>query len=394
MDWKPRRRPPLSLIAAALAGQAVITAAVIAVLSMINAPGAPPSAGPRSAAPAPAGTRQLPREALPRYYAALTGAPASRLHATDIIIRDTVSGTALATVRPPAPYPAFTMVAATASASAWVVAASQATAPPQGLGSASGFLGSGQTRLYLLAFSPVTRSTRLGPLPVPAMNGPDIWGAALSPDGRQLAVAVQPTESVHQVRVYALARAAAGAAQPGGRLRATWTATGRGPFAFGEQSLNPQTLSWSADDRTVAFNWQGPQAGLRLLDTRGAGGSLIAASRLAVAVPGRDVACLGALVLTSDGHSVLCAGVENGTARGGQAATDIAWFSAATGRLASQLIQPRAPVGATLLWVSPAGTVIVAGQWQAGGRLAAMSVIGPGYTRAIPLPPAAGQVAW
>src|SRR5438309_700202 len=119
MDWKPRLRPPLSLIAAALFGQAVITAAVVAVLTMVNAPGAPP----------PAGVRQLPREAVPRYYAALTGSPASRLQATDIIIRDTVSGTALATVRPPAPYPAFTMVAATASASAWIVAASLITAP-------------------------------------------------------------------------------------------------------------------------------------------------------------------------------------------------------------------------------------------------------------------------
>jgi hypothetical protein len=401
-----------SVIIAALAGQAVIAAGVLAVLAVLNGPGHSRSAAPRPVVSAPAVTRG-PGEAVPAYYAALARVPATGLHAAGITIRQTLSGKVLAAVRPPAPYATFSMVAATSSATTWIVAASRQSAGYQGVPAASGVLGAGPTQLYLLAFSPVTRTTRIVALPVPAMPALAIWGAALSPDGRRLAVAVVPVERVHQVRVYALGRAAAAGGLPtGGRQTGAWTAVTRLPslFAFGNQPLGPQALSWAADNRTLAFNWQGPGlsdpglslGGLRLLDTRGQGGPLLAGSRRAVRVPSPGFACLGALVLTSNAQAAFCNGVKNGSASGGHAVSAIAQFSAVTGKQA-RLLAPvqdnhaAIPPYACLQWASPDGSIIVAGRWQSDGRtshLAAISAIGPGYTRPIPPASDAGQVAW
>jgi hypothetical protein len=412
MDRKPRRRPVPSLIIAALAGQAVIAAGVLAVLAVLNGPGPSRSAAPLPAVSAPA-VAQGPGEAVPAYYAALARVPASGLHAAGITIRETMSGKVVAAVQPPAPYATFSMVAAASSASTWIVAASRQSARYGALPAASRVLGAGPTQLYLLAFSPVTRTTRIAALPVPAMPALAIWGAALSPDGSRLAVAIVPEERVHQIRVYALARAAAAGGLPsGGTLQGTWTADTRMPslFAFGDQPLGPQALSWAADDRTLAFNWQGPGlqgpglslGGLRLLDTGGTGGPLLAGSRRAVRVPFPGFTCLGALVMTSNGQAVFCNGVKNGDPPDGHPVSAIAQFSAATGKQVRQL----APVQdahavirplASLQWASPDGSVVVAGRWQSDGRtrqLSAILAIGPGYTRPIPPPPDAGQVAW
>jgi hypothetical protein len=412
MDRKSRRRPVLSLIVAALAGQAVIAAGVLAVLAALNGPGGSRPAAPRPVVSAPAVT-QGPGEAVPAYYAALARVPAAGLHAAGITIRQTLSGKVLAAVRPPAPYATFSMVAATSSATTWIVAASRQSAGYQALPAASGVLDAGPTQLYLLAFSPVTRSTRIAALPVPAMPAAAIWGAALSPDGRRLAVAVVPVERVHQVRVYALGPAAAPGGIPlGGRQTGAWTADTRLPslFAFGNQPLGPQALSWAADNRTLAFNWQGPGladpglslGGLRLLDTRGLGGPLLAGSRLAVRVPAPGFACLGALVLTSNGQAAFCNGVKNGSTPGGHPVSAIAQFSAAAGKQA-RLLAPvqdthaAIPPYACLQWASPDGSIVIAGRWQSDGRtshLTAITAIGPGYTRSIPPAPDAGQVAW
>jgi hypothetical protein len=412
MDRKPRRRPVPSLIIAALAGQAVIAAGVLVALAVLNGPGLSRPAAPDPVVSAPAVT-QGPGEAVPGYYAALARVPATGLHAAGITIRDTMSGKVLAAVRPPAPYATFSMVSATSSATTWIVAASRQSAGYQAVPAASGVLGAGPTQLYLLAFSPVTRTTRIAALPVQAMPAAAIWGAALSPDGRRLAVAVVPVERIHQLRVYALGRPAAVGGLPlGGRQTGAWTADTRLPslFAFGNQPLGPQSLSWAADNRTLAFNWQGPGladpglslGGLRLLDTRGMGGPLLAGSRLAVRVPAPGFACLGALVLTSNGQAAFCNGVKNGSTPGGHPVSAIAQFSAATGkqvRLLAPVQDTHAaiPPYAALQWASPDGSVIVAGRWQSDGRtshLAATTAIGPGYTRPIPPDPDAGQVAW
>jgi hypothetical protein len=412
MGRKLRRRPVPSLIIAALAGQAVIAAGVLAVLAVLNGPGLSRPAAPRPAGPAPA-VAPGPGEAVPAYYAALARVPATGLRAAGITIRNTMSGKVVAAVQPPAPYATFSMVAAASTASSWIVAASRQSARYQALPAASRVLGAGPTQLYLLAFNPVTRTTRIAALPGPAMPALAIWGAALSPDGSRLAVAVVPSERVHQIRVYALARAAAADGLPsGGTLQGTWTAATRMPslFAFGDQPLGPQALSWAADDRTLAFNWQGPGlrdpglslGGLRVLDTRGTGGALLAGSRLAVRVPAPGFTCLGALVMTSNGQTVFCNGVKNGSTPDGHPVSAIAQFSAVTGKQARLLapVQDKhaaIPPYACIQWASPDGSVIVAGRWQSDGRtsqLAAISAIGPGYTRPIPPAPDAGQVAW
>jgi hypothetical protein len=412
MDREPRRRPVPSRLISALAGKTAIAAGVLVALAVLNGPGHSRPAAPRPVVSAPAVT-QGSGEAVSAYYAALARVPATGLHAAGITIRQTLSGKVVAAVQPPAPYATFSMVAATSSATTWIVAASRQSAGYQALPAASGVLGAGPTRLYLLAFSPVTRTTRIGALPVPAMPALAIWGAALSPDGSRLAVAVVPSERVHQVRVYALGRAAAAGGLPsGGRQTGAWSAVTRLPslFAFGNQPLGPQALSWAAGNQTLAFNWQGPGladpglslGGLRLLDTRGRGGELLAGSRLAVRVPAPGFTCLGALVMTSNGQAAFCNGVRNGGPPDGHPVSAIAQFSAATGKQVRQLapVQDKhavIPPFACLQWASPDGSVIVAGRWQSDGRtshLATISAIGPGYTRPIPPDPDAGQVAW
>jgi hypothetical protein len=411
MTTKPRRAPTVKLIASSFAGQVAIVVAIALLILAATRLAASPyhaasvvTAGGRGVT-APDGP--LTGDAVPPYYAALTSASGGGLHAADIKIRDTMSGKVLATMQPPAPYTAFTMVAATGTATNFIVAATRQSAGQAASGPgqpASGVPGAGRTQLYLLVFNPVTRSTRIGALSLPAMDGLSIWGAALSPDNSQLAVAVQPSDNVHQIRVYALARGTtAGEFQSGGSLRGTWTATGNAAFAFGEQPLDPLGLSWSADNRTLAFNWQGPGSvpgGLRLLDTSGTGGSLIAGSRLAVKVPnsGPGFQCLAAGVLTADGKSVLCGGATPGSGPNAHPIAGIGQFSVTTGQLLRQFAQPLGAKGAAtegvgLLWTGPTGKIIVVGQLRSG-RSTAMSLIGPGSTKAIPLAPDTAQVAW
>ena len=113
------------------------------------------------------------------------------------------------------------------------------------------------------------------PMSVPA--GQLMTGFALSADGTELAIAVQPDNNkrepdLTQVKVFTLAT---------GAVR-TWTANGT--IGFGPDDA--KSLSWTDDKRTLAFDWtsDGPgiHTGIRLLNVAASGGSLLADSREAV----------------------------------------------------------------------------------------------------------------
>ena len=110
-------------------------------------------------------------------------------------------------------------------------------------------------------------------------GGELMTGFALSPDGSTLAIAVQPDNNqrepdLTEVKVITLATS-------GVRM---WTANG----GIGTGPDDARSLSWTADERTLAFTWAasgpGVHTGVWLLDLGTSGGSLMADSREAVSL--------------------------------------------------------------------------------------------------------------
>jgi hypothetical protein len=148
-------------------------------------------------------------------------------------------------------------------------------------------------RFYRLQAGPQGRSMRVDRLPISTFPlGVD--GAALSPDGRELAIAEQSCRGDHcqynQIQVRSLAT---------GATRTWRTRHEGGPFS----------LSW-AGSATIGFRWEGAlkspsprlRAGYRLLDVTGPGGDLLAAGPVVRLRPnpGHDIP---AAFVTPDGRA-------------------------------------------------------------------------------------------
>ena len=206
-------------------------------------------------------------------------------------------------------------------------------------------------------------------------------GFALSPDGGTLAIAVEPDDvkndlNLQEVRLYTLAT---------GAVR-TWSADG----TIGSGPDDARSLSWTADGRTLAFDWTvagpGVNVVVRLLDASAAaaGGDLLAASRLAVTLVNQPApsgsqplslpTCQKDSIVTPDGSAIVCAAVavtnerESTPASGGVslrrgAVTAFYEYSAVTGTLLRVLGHwSFGSVGALavdVLWSSPPGTVLI-----------------------------------
>jgi hypothetical protein len=398
MDGKPRRRSVLAPIVSSVAGQAMILAAIIALLlTVVHASGPAPAAGGIPAIQ-PHGPADAARNTPPMYYAALTGSPAQDY----IAIRRTSSGAVMATVKPPPGFQAFSMVTGTSMADEFLVAAQRSgparpSAPP--------------VRLFALRLdTPPERGATLTPLPVPDVPGDEFWSAALSPDASRLAVAVtigrvaappggdrpmsQPSRLVY---VYPL---------PGGHAT-TWWVTEPGQV-FNGPRLDPGLLSWSADSRLLGINWRGPAPGLRVLSTQSPGGPLLAASRM-VAFPGGQprgyLGCDDDAALTASAALIMCAGhgAPDGEAipPSDEYRASVLELDAITGRPLEAVFPPSAaggkPVrGLRLLWASPSGYAIVVASYTRSARLADMTILtGPGgLAQGLPLGPDVTEVAW
>ena len=228
-------------------------------------------------------------------------------------IRATATGRVVATITPP-PDSAFTMVATASGVGRYVLAAQHISLTQ--LDGNSGYLKLvGPTRFYQLRISSSGQVSALSPLHVPALPaGAYLYGLALSPDGRKLAVATRTSgpESGPEIQVDTLATGA----------QRVWTWPGAQPIA---ESLGGtgSALSWAADDSTLAFLRQiDGQCRVRLLDTTAPGSSL-AASRLVLSLNetgnaisrrfrhGRAVnnAVTSSALLTPDGSKIVVATV-------------------------------------------------------------------------------------
>jgi hypothetical protein len=133
-------------------------------------------------------------------------------------------------------------------------------------------------------------------------------GAALSPDGKEVAVAVNGSPAT--LRVYSLTT---------GALLHTWSATGK----FAQYSLNPAderstlALRWSADGSHLGFTWNAKE--IRAIPVTAPDGSLLSRSTSLLAIGPTYTGIGSASIcdawqgwsLLDGGSGVLCAGSED-----------------------------------------------------------------------------------
>jgi hypothetical protein len=323
---RPRRgsRSSASVWARRLAPLGAALAVVALAVAMVNLSQAVrhPSASPRPAPSAyvavtagPPAASYVAAGLVPRYYVSIETHGNSRLNPVSYaVVRSTATGSALGTVLPPAADGTIVGASAAADDKTFVLA-EQPWASPQSRADQQ----TEPCTFYLFRLGASGHPGALTRLPMSLPGGALMIGFALSPDGRQLAIAVQPNNvkaepGLQQIRLYSLGT---------GAVR-TWSAGGiidAGP------DDNP-SLSWTADGRTLAFDWQangdGAQLGVRLLNLRAGGTNLLADSRQAVSLvnrgPGGGTAsslsgagpqptCQEDSVITPDGTTIVCGAI-------------------------------------------------------------------------------------
>jgi hypothetical protein len=323
------RRRRRRLLAPVAAGAAVV--AVIAASLVITAAGHTGGGVTRSSASG---------RGVPTYYVAIM---APHDHGIVTTVRDTRSGAVLATVNPPEGYH-FSEAAAGPNSDSFVLAAQKWSPPP-----------SDPERLYMLRFNPVTLSTTLMMLPIPAIPYPD--GLTVSPDGTELAVAsAGPNES--ELRIYSLS----------GRLVRHWQDPGWICPASGTGAPCP---TWAASGY-LAFGWAnnlatlyigrsttepvtGPDAnGARLIRATAASGSLVGASQLVV--PAKTASYLN-FVLSGNGKVIASAVVLR--YRWGGFYDVYEEFSAATGKPVGQHFKSNAGALGGVFWSNQTGGTLI-----------------------------------
>jgi hypothetical protein len=337
-------RGPVAPLLAAAAVVAVIAAA-LALSSVL--PGAGRTNSPAVTQPT------LAAGAIPPYYAALTatGAPATS-HPLTLTVRSTVSGKALATPATPTGFGTFSLVDGTANPTTFLVGAQPWRPVPVAKNSKQVVNSTQPVTLFWLRYDPATHAARLTRLPLAAFAGTGLLSVSVSPDRSRVAVAYQDTSKGVDLRnwitVYSL---------PGGAAR-TWSAPGSFSLHGMPQPTNQiGTLSWRADDRTLAYQLTAEHSGVYLLNTADAGTrELLAASRRAVPLDNQDTndhfVCDGNPLLTPDGADVLCGGytvppgwsIESKGFPRVPVTQGFGEFSVATGKLVTILGAIRAPL--------------------------------------------------
>jgi hypothetical protein len=245
-----RRWSVLAPLAAAVTIVAVaVTLAIIRDIPNGGVAG-PSTATPTAGSPAASGATAT---GVPEYYVAWMQADTPYL-----VVGDTFTGKAVATVGAPAGVSLEAVYGAAADDRTFIVTGDRR-------GADAG------TVWYLLRTAPGSaKPARLTPLPVPVRQSPA--GAALSPDGTELAVALPGSPAT--LRVYSV---------ESGSLLRDWSTTASGELTAekvpsGSRQFTGLVLRWSADGSQLAFAWNAST--IRVLDPGAPDGDLIASSRL------------------------------------------------------------------------------------------------------------------
>ena len=252
------RRRRWSLLAPVAAAVTVVAVAVALVIIRDIPNG-------RVAAPSPAATSAGPTDTpsnipagVPEYYVAWMQAGTPYL-----VVGDTFTGQPIATVKAPAGVFLNAVYGTAADDRTFVVTGQRLHGAGAG------------TVWYLLRIAPGSATpARLTPLPVPLRQDPA--GAALSPDGTELAVALPGSPAA--LRVYSVAT---------GALLREWSTTASGALTAekvppGSRQFTAMVVRWSPDGRQLAFAWNA--SAIRILDATAPDGDLITRSKLVAAI--------------------------------------------------------------------------------------------------------------
>ncbi|MGH3201683.1 MAG: hypothetical protein ACRDP5_06480 [Streptosporangiaceae bacterium] len=385
--WAGRLEP----LAAAVAVIAVAIVMVMVGRTVNHGPGgtsAASAAGPGPVRTGPAVSSYVASGRVPRYYVSVESHGNPNFNPSYAVVRSTVTGAATGTV---AAAEDRTVVAVTAAANdrtfildeqPWVSSSSNAnqTFEPRSFAR--------------LSLGPDGRVLSLAAVPVAVAAGQLMTGFALSPDGTRLAIAVQPDNNkrapdLTEVKVITLATGAT----------LTWTANGT--IGFGPDDA--RSLSWTGNERTLAFDWaasgSGVHTGIWLLNLGTGGGSLLAHSREAVTlvnqassgatpVPGPSVPvirpastsggppvtpprCQEDSIITPDGSAIVCGAItalnetvrSNGADLQRGAETEFFEYSAASGKVARVLghwtFGSVDALSVEVLWSNASGSVLI-----------------------------------
>jgi hypothetical protein len=320
-------------------------------------------------------------EVVPPYYAEATAARSPAYRSPDnISIRDTGTGTVVATVKPPRQYQTFGYVFAASRPDTWVAGA-QPWHPARLDDSAQ------PVTLFTLSFSPATRRVAMARLPAPPVPGTDLAAVALSPDGSRLAeVTLAPGRPVRVygstylsgsvwLRVYTMT---------GGAVRSSSRELATTPYLT---LLRGYSLTWLDDGRTLAIGGNFGPVGASTASYPDTvvyvGTSSSAAPAVtrtihlsfpaATGAPSSDIVtstnwqCTRAPIATSDGQAIICGGTAATVLNeAGYTNVGIWSFSAQTGKLTAAWDRHgiccaiEGTMFPAVLWASPSGGVIVA----------------------------------
>jgi serine/threonine-protein kinase len=317
---------------------------------------------------------------VPPYYVWVTSKGNPGANPSYAVVRLTATGAVLGTVKASVAHDAVVAVTGAADDRTFVLD-EQTWANPEGTGEQAL-----QPRtFYLLHLAADGKPGSVTRLQITEPAGAMVSGLALSPDGTKLAVAVQPDSgqnTLTEVRLYSVAT--------GGVLR-TWSANG----TIGFTQDDPEALTWTSDQRTLAFMWIGPDASPRfegnwLLDLSRGGSNLLRDSRQATSVNNRasGLACEEDSIITPDGSSIVCAAIKvlGSTPTTHDVESAFVEYSAASGQVTQTLahwtVGNARTVLADVLWSNSSGSVLI-GAIPAAGE-ARVGVITAGRFSALP----------
>jgi hypothetical protein len=405
---RPGWRRLLVPAAAAAAVVAVVAAALVVThvtggsrlpagtFPLAAAPTGATSTGGGSTAPeSSSAARVTQSSALPAYYVSLEPGPLSG-GSTQAVVRATATGKAVATIKPPSPYPNFDMVTAAADDRTFVLAVDNYAAATQLKASVP----VPPVKFFLLRLDPAAGTATLSALPVPGEPADELVNIALAPDGSRLAIGLS-TNTGQEITVVNLrtgsARTWQGQNQGGADIQ--------GKYYMGGVVQGGNPLSWTADGRTLAFEEMAPLPRLaqprwpvysiqvRLLDTTAPGDDLW--SSRAVTISGDATNAM----ITPDGTRIVAPVVT-------QTARQVAEYSASTGDILTimgvrHFAHANYGGAPTLFWTSSSGsTVIVYDATQGSPLLTANGGLTPFVLAAVtgsqftPLPGSDSWGAW
>jgi hypothetical protein len=347
-----RRLAPLGAAMAVVA----LAVAMVNLSSTVRRATAPASSPPQAASggmtTGPSLASYVASGLVPAYYLSIVPQGSPKRFPSYAVVRSTATGAALATIM--------------ATGGGMIVAATAAADDKTFVLDEQPWVHTGQEfapRTFVLVR--LGASGQPGPLtrlPISLPAGAQMTGFALSPDGSQLAIAVRPGNvradpNLQQIWLYTLST---------GELR-TWSANG----FVGTGPDDVRSLSWTTDERTLAFNWGGSGAsGVRLLNLRARGSSLLADSRQAAMTTspngvGWSPPCPAYSVITPDGTTLVCATALVIASRTGQytAETEFLESSASTGSVTRILghwtIADEGGLDLGVMWSNASGSVLI-----------------------------------